>query len=239
MSISPQPQNFSEINCDIHREGIETNGIDKTVTRQRSRSRSPPSLTGYLKGKKLSSHDSSVSSDDMFIKTPEPAETTGQVRIGGELEDASGYYVPQVGEVILDNETNSRLKILSIRGKGVFSCVVEVENLENSSKLALKLLRSSEMMQKSGEKERKVLKKLNTSDPFDHRHIIRLFGSFIYSGHLCLKYELMFMSLREVLQKFGNPNGLSLKAVQSFSRQGFLALHHLKLHKMIHSDSNL
>jgi serine/threonine-protein kinase PRP4 len=176
----------------------------------------------------------------MFSKTPVPLDTStsGQVRIGGELEDTSGYYIPQVGELILDPTRSLRFRILSIRGKGVYSCVVEVQCLETREHFALKVLRNNEIMAKSGEKERKVLEKLNSADPNDRRHIIRLFGSFIHQGHLCLQYELMGLSLREVLQKYGSENGLSLEAVKSFARQGFIALYHLRTHKMIHSDSN-
>lgn len=208
MSISPQPDN-----------------PQAPVPRKRSRSRSPV---------KQDSSDS----DDMFVKTPEIDNEKIQIRVGGETQDQSGYYVPQVGEVLIDSENAVRYKILSIRGKGVFSCVVEVLCLENSQKFALKVLRNNEAMQKSGEKEVKVLQKLNSSDPSDRRHIIRIFGSFFFQGHLCIKFELLHMSLRDVLNKFGSENGLSLEAVRSFAKQGFIALFHLRSNKLIHTDSN-
>ena len=200
----------------------------------------PASASGPAAARAPSPCPSSSLSDDMFSRTPVPLEagTSGPVRIGGELEDTSGYYVPQVGELILDTVRSLRFKILSVRGKGVYSCVVEVQCLETREPFALKVLRSNDVMAKSGEKEKKVLQKLNSADPNDRRHIIRLYGSFVHQGHLCLQYELMGLSLREVLQKYGSENGLSLEAVKSFARQGFIALYHLKTHRMIHTDSN-
>ena len=214
MSISPQPFDHQT----------------PPSPRKRSRSRSP------IKEEPIDSN--SVYSDDMFVKTPEVDNEKTQIRVGGETQDTSGYYIPQVGEVLIDNEDEMRYKIASIRGKGVFSCVVEVQNLETGQKYALKVLRNNDIMQKSGEKEIKVLQKLNNSDPNDRRHIIQSFGSFFFQGHLCLKFELMGMSLRDVLNKFGAENGLSLEAVKSFSKQGFIALFHLKSNKLMHTDSN-
>lgn len=195
-------------------------------SRSRSRSRSPIHKKRF----------SSSSSDDMFVKTPEIQKNHGQIRLGGELEDTKGYYIPQVGEILLD--LSQRYKILAVKGKGVYSCVVEVQSLENGEKSAVKVLRNNEVMLKSGEKEVKILQKLHEKDPNDRRHIIKLQGSFTFQGHFCAKFELLGMNLREVLSKYGNNTGLSLAAVKSFARQGFIALFHIKSEQILHCDSN-
>ena len=194
---------------------------------RRSRSRSP-------RCQKPQDSDS----DDMFVKTPEIKKDPGQIRLGGELEDSKGYYVPQVGEILLDAEVGQRYRINTIKGKGVFSCVVEVQNLETEEKSAIKVLRNNDIMLKSGEKEVKILRRLNSNDPHDRRHIVKLQGSFFFQGHLCIKFEALGMNLREVLLKYGNNAGLSLAAVKSFAKQGFIALYHIRNQQIIHADSN-
>ena len=193
----------------------------------RSRSRSP-----------IPSRKPSSSSDDMFIKTPQAKKDQVQIRLGGETEDTKGYYIPQVGEILLDTQKGCRYKINSVKGKGVFSCVVEVSNLDNNEKSAIKVLRNNDVMRKSGEKEIKILTKLNQSDPNDRRNIIRIQDFFNYQGHLCIKFENLAMNLRDLLNRFGATTGLSLEAVKSFARQGFVSLYHLKSQKIIHADSN-
>ena len=115
----------------------------------RSRSRSP--IINKIRS------ISNSSSDDMFIKTPEIKKDPGQIRLGGDVEDNKGYYVPQVGEVLLDMDNRNRYKINTVKGKGVFSCVVEVQSMDTDEKSAIKVLRNNEVMLKSGEKEIKVL----------------------------------------------------------------------------------
>jgi len=39
-------------------------------------------------------------------------------------QDAEGYYVPKIGEIIHD-----KYQVTSIAGKGAFSCVVKAKNL--------------------------------------------------------------------------------------------------------------
>jgi serine/threonine-protein kinase PRP4 len=209
-------------------------------TNKRSRSRSPVKSIEDKDNKspEWKKNNSESDSDDMFTKTPEAKVERIQIRLGGEVEDTKGYYIPQVGEVLLDTQNRNRYKIISIKGKGVYSCVVEVQNMDSGEKSAIKVLRNNEIMLKSGEKEIKILEKLNLSDLNDRRNIIRLQGHFIFQGHLCIKFEPMGMNLRELITKYGSNTGLSLEAVRSFARQGFIGLYHLRSQKIIHSDSN-
>lgn len=92
------------------------------------------------------------------------------------------------------------------------------------------------MLMRAGQREVSILQKLNESDKFDKKHVIKLYGSFEYRRHLCLVFEPMDQDLRETLKIFGKKIGLSLDAVRSYATQIFLALSHLKKNKIIHAD---
>ena len=87
-------------------------------------------------------------------------------------------------------------------GKGVFSNVVKVIDVHTGQEFAIKILRNDEVMLRAGEKEKTILEKINTSDKYDKRHIIRIFGSFDYKKHLCLVFESLDMDLRDALKVY-------------------------------------
>ena len=67
--------------------------------------------------------------------------------------DPEGYYIPRIGELI-----QNKYRVVSIAGKGVFSCVIKAETVDiNSSTqrlVAIKIIRSKlSLMRASGEKE--------------------------------------------------------------------------------------
>ena len=134
--------------------------------------------------------------------------------------DNEGYYQPKIGEIIC-----SVYKVLEIAGKGVFSCVVRAQKLTEStqstevSEVAIKIMRTKfEVMRVSGLKERDIARQLNSADPYDRKHCIRLLDSFEYNQHLCLVYESMGKNLRETLNKFGRNIGISMDGVILYGR---------------------
>ena len=54
---------------------------------------------------------------------------------------------------------------------------------------------------KTGKKELNILKTLNDADPDDKYHCLRLFRHFFHKNHLCMVFEPLSMSLREVGHK--------------------------------------
>jgi serine/threonine-protein kinase PRP4 len=135
--------------------------------------------------------------------------------VSNPVVDTEGYYQPKIGEII-----KSKYKVHSLAGKGVFSCVVRAQVLEDLDKqVAIKILRTNyDVMRTSGEKEKQVVSLLNQTDPHDKKNVIRLYESFDYNNHLCLVYECMDLNLREVLSKFGRGIGLSLDGVCLYGR---------------------
>ena len=97
-------------------------------------------------------------------------------------------------------------------------------------------MKSDEIYTISGLKEREILTMLNTADKHNKRHVIRLLDSFEYRKHLVLIFELMEMDLRGAIKTFGKKLGLSIESVRSYARQLFIALSHLRKHKIIHAD---
>ena len=88
--------------------------------------------------------------------------------------------------------------------------------------MAIKIIRTkdrlAQVMRISGEKEIEVASNLNSNDPRDRKHCIRLVDHFEYNNRLCLAYECLQMNLREVLTKYGKDVGLSLDGVCSYGR---------------------
>lgn len=67
--------------------------------------------------------------------------------------------------------------------------------------VAIKIIRSNDLMLKTGQKELEILKKLNDADPDDKYHCLRLYRNFSHRQHLCLVFESLNMNLREVSSK--------------------------------------
>ena len=119
-----------------------------------------------------------------------------------------------MGELI-----KGRYKVKGLAGRGVFSCVVKAtDTTQSSMEVAIKIIRMFDIMRESGEMERDIVMQLNRADPADKRHIVRLFDSFEYHGHLCLVYECLEMNLRETLHKYGRHVGLSMEGVCLYGR---------------------
>lgn len=59
------------------------------------------------------------------------------------------------------------------------------------SQVAIKLIRSNEVMFKAAQTEIQVLELLAKADPDNHKHCIRMVRHFEYRNHMCLVFEPM------------------------------------------------
>ena len=138
----------------------------------------------------------------------------------------------RIGELL-----GGRYKITTHLGKGVFSTVVKALDTKNSNgEVAIKVIRSNDTMYKAGQKEMKILKKLNDSDPQDRRHVVRMLDSFEHRGHLCLVFESLSLNLRDLIKQFGKNVGINIRGVRLYAIHLFLALDLLARNDILHAD---
>ncbi|KAJ2828608.1 U4/U6 small nuclear ribonucleoprotein prp4 [Coemansia sp. 'formosensis'] len=177
--------------------------------------------------------------DDDLIAKLQAAKPKGGVAVAAtasamvdDWDDAEGYYRTNIGEMLDD-----RYLVQAFLGQGVFSSVVKaVDTKNNDAPVAIKVIRQNETMYKAGIKEKKMLERLEAADPSGKMHVVRLLGSFVHRGHLCLCFELMSLNLREVVRKYGRDSGLSLQAVKVYATHLFLALDLLRRCEIVHGD---
>ncbi|EME28829.1 serine/threonine-protein kinase PRP4 [Galdieria sulphuraria] len=155
-------------------------------------------------------------------------------RVADDAADLEGYCKLLPG----DRLDNDRYTVLNIAGKGVFSSVVRALEQTNDTtrEVAIKIIRNNDVMLKAAQKEISILRKLEENDRQGKRHCIQFLRHFNFGSHICLVFESMQMNLREVLKKYGGDRGISIKAVQLYTRQLLNALYVLYKSKMIHAD---
>ncbi|KAI6648867.1 Serine/threonine-protein kinase PRP4-like [Oopsacas minuta] len=182
-------------------------------------------------------NDDMFGDGDMFKEKitpiqPRIIETNDNPYLKENWDDSEGYYQVNIGEIL-----DRRYCVFSYTGQGVFSNVVRARDaLNDNAQVAIKIIRSNELMHKTGLQELEILKLLNDTDLEDKYHCLRLYRHFFHKNHLCLVFESLSMNLREVLKKFGKDVGLHIKAVRSYANQLLLALKLMKKCNIIHSD---
>ena len=148
-------------------------------------------------------------------------------------DDNEGYYKARVGEVIA-----GKYHTLGVVGKGVFSTVLKCFNLESESKsaVAVKLIRSNDVMKKAAEKELSILLEVAAKDPDNKKFCVRLVDHGEYRNHVVFVFDYHSMNLREAIKKFGKDVGINISAVKLYARQLFFALKHLLDLRIVHAD---
>ena len=120
---------------------------------------------------------------DMFssssVSPPAPVKTISTTTlVGTGIDDAEGYYRATIGEIISFRPTTSSFRVSGIIGKGVFSTVLKctciapttqaqaqtLNNKDTDLVIAIKLIRSNEIMAKAAQKEVRILRLLNDND---------------------------------------------------------------------------
>lgn len=148
-------------------------------------------------------------------------------------DDEDGYYRLLNGEML----DNKRYKVTGRMGRGVFSTVVSAWDKEDEQDVAIKIIRSNEMMRRTGEKELNFLRLLRDSDPHGRKRCIKILHHFFHRGHLCLVFEAMEMNFRKLTQKYGGGGrGLALQAVRQYAKQLFIACKHMHGNGIVHAD---
>ncbi|KAJ7061471.1 kinase-like domain-containing protein [Mycena amicta] len=175
-------------------------------------------------------------------KAPAPSQ---QVLHSDTASDPEGYYNVILGEVFTAPSDGERYQVYASVGRGMFAVVVRARVLSEGDdgkdgaggrEVAIKIVRSQEVMHRAGLKEAAILNKLQAADPDDKKHLVRLERTFEHRGHLCLVFESMSMNLRDVVKRFGKDVGLNIRAVRAYAHQLFIALGHLRKLGVMHAD---
>eukprot|EP00798_Chlamydomonas_sp_ICE-L_P025594 gene25594-11247_t len=137
-------------------------------------------------------------------------------------DDNEGYYNFQVGEMMdgrnelfassgkVGEMMDGRYELFASSGKGVFSSVVRARDMHRKDErsqhpeVAIKLIRSNDIMFKAAQMEQSILKQLCASDPDNKKHCIKMLRCFDTLAlstaiHICLPFEAMFRFLPHCL----------------------------------------
>jgi len=131
---------------------------------------------------------------------------------------------------------SSSFTILDLLGTGTFGQVFRCKKEGTSQLVAVKVIKNKPAYYSQGMLEIKIAKLLNNHyDPNNEKHIVRLLESFEYRGHVCVVFELLSMTLLDVLTQ-NQYRGLSLSIVQRITKQILIALSALEDANVIHCD---
>ena len=148
-------------------------------------------------------------------------------------KDEEGYYSARSGDMFC----KGRYQIVSAVGRGVFSSVLCAKDTHRfDAEVAIKVIRSNEVMSKLAQKELTLLEELRAADPEDRKHIVKLLHHFKHKGHLCFVFEKYDANLRDVIKKYGKGVGINIAAVRSYGKQMLIALSHMAKCQIMHAD---
>jgi serine/threonine protein kinase len=132
--------------------------------------------------------------------------------------------------------TERTFTILDLLGTGTFGQVFRCKRDDTKELVAVKVIKNKPAYHTQGMLEIKIAKLLNSSyDPSNDKHIVRLLESFEFQGHICLVFELLSMSLLDLLTQ-NQFRGLPLSIVHRFTKQILTSLVVLEDANVIHCD---
>lgn len=126
--------------------------------------------------------------------------------------------------------------ILDLLGTGTFGQVFRCQKNDTKEICAVKVIKNKTAYHTQGILEIKIAKLLNKDfDPNNEKHIVRLIEYFEFKGHICIVFELLSISLLDILTQ-NQFRGLPLSVVQRFTKQIISALVVLQDANIVHCD---
>jgi len=120
-------------------------------------------------------------------------------------------------------------------GKGTFGQVVKCLDLETNEYVAIKIVKNLPAFHSQGLVEVKLLQTINTKYDCEVFPMVRMLDSFIFRNHLCLVFELLNVSLYELIRQ-NQFRGLSVQLVSIFTKQILTAMVAMCETRIIHCD---
>lgn len=158
-----------------------------------------------------------------------------------ERADNQGYdnkdhdYILYVHDIISGPRAPNRYQVLDLLGKGTFGQVVKCLDLETNEYVAVKIVKNLPAFHSQGLVEVKLLQTLNSKYDSDIFPMVRMMDNFIFRNHLCLVFELLNVSLYELIRQ-NQFRGLSVQLVSIFTKQILTAMVALHQSRIIHCD---
>lgn len=154
--------------------------------------------------------------------------------LNNKLDNEDSNLICKVHDIL--QSSNKKFIILDLLGTGTFGQVFRCQISDTKEIVAVKVIKNKPAYHKQGLIEHKIVKLLNTAyDIKNQHHIVRLLDSFEYCHHICLVFELLSMSLLDLLTQ-NQFRGLPLTVVQRFTREILIALVVMEEANVIHCD---
>ncbi|XP_049851446.1 uncharacterized protein LOC126326046 [Schistocerca gregaria] len=128
-----------------------------------------------------------------------------------------------------------RYMVMELLGKGTFGQVVKCWDKSLKIYVAIKVVKNLPAFHRQGFAEIRVIKQLNTKYASPNYPLVQILNYFVFSGHLCLVFELLNVSLYELIRR-NLFRGLSLPLVSKFVHQILRVLVDLGKNRIIHCD---
>lgn len=158
----------------------------------------------------------------------------GESASNNGYDNVEGNLICRVHDKLKSGEKT--FTILDLLGTGTFGQVFRCKRDDTKELVAVKVIKNKPAYHTQGMLEIKIAKLLNSNyDPSNDKHIVRLLESFEYHGHICLVFELLSMSLLDLLTQ-NQFRGLPLSIVQRFTKQILTSLVVLEDANVIHCD---
>ncbi|OMJ84968.1 hypothetical protein SteCoe_13800 [Stentor coeruleus] len=145
-------------------------------------------------------------------------------------EDEKGYFKGFHGDHIA-----FRYEILESLGKGTFGEVFKCLDHKTNKFVAIKVVRNVKEQSKLAQEELEILEELGKNAQGGDEFIVQMIDHFEFCGHLCIAFELLGMSLLQVLEN-NNYQGLPIETVKILIKQLLTALKTLHTMHIIHCD---
>ncbi|KAG8735326.1 dual specificity protein kinase yak1 [Ceratobasidium sp. 414] len=153
----------------------------------------------------------------------------------GGYDNEDHDYIFHVNDVF---GPDNQYLVLDDLGQGRCSWVLKCQHVKSKEIVAIKVVKNETAHFQQSMTEISILELLNTRwDPNDEHHIVRLKNTFIHKNHICLVFELLSDSLREI-SKHASPDGFRPHLVSELTSQLLDAMTVLNEARLIHRDLN-